>query len=158
MDVLRFSDAATVVIDYAHTPDALEKAISAIQLHCQKHIWCVMGCGGDRDKGKRQQMGEISSRLAQHSVITDDNPRGEPSDEIINDILKGVHAHADVVVRPNRSEAIQYAISHADKNDIILIAGKGHEDYQEIAGNRITYSDYVEVEKHVGVKSGNEEA
>jgi len=157
MDMLVNEKYASVVIDYAHTPDALEKAIAAIQLHCQQDIWCVMGCGGDRDRGKRSQMGEVSSRLAQHTIVTDDNPRNESSDQIIDDILQGIKSGARVNVRPDRKEAIKYALSSAKPEDIILIAGKGHEEYQEIAGVKKAYSDYAEVEKFFGKRRGSEE-
>ncbi len=145
---MRFVEGQTlVVIDFAHTPDALEKAIEAIRVHCNRDIWCVMGCGGNRDKGKRPQMGEVSTRLADHTIVTDDNPRDEDPAEIIKDILAGTHSQSHVVVESNRKVAIRYALSNAANDDVVLIAGKGHEDYQEIGGKKIAYSDYVEVEE-----------
>ncbi len=165
MDVLYPEDSATVVIDYAHTPDALEKALNAVRLHGQGEVWCLMGCGGNRDKGKRSEMGELVTRLADHAVITDDNPRDEKPMEIIEDILKGVHPGAHAIVKQDRRKAIAYALKHARAGDVVLIAGKGHEEYQEVAGKKLDYSDYDEVAKHThlssetasGVKSGNGE-
>ncbi|HIG40202.1 MAG: UDP-N-acetylmuramoyl-L-alanyl-D-glutamate--2,6-diaminopimelate ligase [bacterium] len=156
MDVIYREGAATVVVDYAHTPDALEKALKAVRLHTRSgthqqeksEIWCVMGCGGNRDKGKRPLMGEIAARLADHIVITDDNPRDEDSLLIINDIMQGIHAAAHVVVQSDRKKAIAYSLQHAQPDDVVLIAGKGHEEYQEISGNRVAFSDYEEVARH----------
>jgi UDP-N-acetylmuramoyl-L-alanyl-D-glutamate--2,6-diaminopimelate ligase len=158
MDLMPGGDCANVVIDYAHTPDALEKAIKAVRLHSDSDIWCVMGCGGNRDKGKRPEMGEIATRLADHTIITDDNPRDESSEVIIDDILKGAHKDASIRVLADRAEAIEYALTYAKSDDVILIAGKGHEDYQEVNGKRISFSDYVEVEKYLGVQRGDEES
>jgi len=118
----------------------------------------VMGCGGNRDKGKRPEMGEIATRLADHTIITDDNPRDESSEVIIDDILKGAHKDASIRVLADRAEAIEYALTYAKSDDVILIAGKGHEDYQEVNGKRISFSDYVEVEKYLGVQRGDEES
>lgn len=147
MDVLRYPGAATVVIDYAHTPDALEKVIQATRRHCKGNLWCVFGCGGDRDKGKRPLMGEVAERLADYVVLTDDNPRSEPSTNIVNEILEGVSDKRKVYVETDRPKAIKQALSNASASDMVLIAGKGHEDYQEIDGRRINYSDYDQVEK-----------
>lgn len=149
MDRIAREGAPVVVIDYAHTPDALEKALEALASHCQGSLWCVVGCGGDRDRGKRPQMGRIASTLADHAIITDDNPRTEDSAVIIADILEGVD-QTTVTVEPDRATAIRLAISGAGKDDIVLIAGKGHEDYQEVNGKKLFFSDYVEVEKIVG--------
>ena len=153
MDVLQNKNVALVVIDYAHTPDALEKTLVAIKLHCSKDVWCIVGCGGDRDKGKRPEMAEISTRLAEHTILTDDNPRFESSADIINDMKEGVHDNASCKVIADRSEAIFHALSHAHQNDVVLIAGKGHEEYQEVAGQRLTFSDYKIVERFVGAQS-----
>ncbi len=135
------SDSPVVIVDYAHTPDALSVVLRALRVHCQGALWCVFGCGGDRDPGKRPLMGEIAEALADVVVITDDNPRTEAPEVIIADILKGLSApEAALVVQP-RENAIEYAISHAGTGDIVLLAGKGHEDYQEIKGTRFTFSD-----------------
>ncbi|MBD3647523.1 MAG: UDP-N-acetylmuramoyl-L-alanyl-D-glutamate--2,6-diaminopimelate ligase [Pseudomonadales bacterium] len=148
MDVLRREGLPTVVIDYAHTPDALEKAIVAARKHCRGRLWCVFGCGGDRDKGKRPLMGAVASELSDLAVITDDNPRTEPSMSIIEDVLEGVKSREHVSVEPDRAKAIASALAEAQPDDIVLLAGKGHETYQEINGERVDFSDYAEVEKY----------
>ncbi|HKI74084.1 MAG TPA: UDP-N-acetylmuramoyl-L-alanyl-D-glutamate--2,6-diaminopimelate ligase [Pseudomonadales bacterium] len=153
MDVMRRAGMATVVIDYAHTPDALEKALVALRVHTTGDLWCVVGCGGDRDKGKRPLMGRIAAEKADKAIITDDNPRSEPSAEIISQIVAGVSG-GDVQVEPDRSKAIRHALEAAAPEDIVLIAGKGHEDYQEVNGKRLPFSDFTEVEK-LFAESGN---
>ncbi len=128
-----------VVVDYAHTPDALEKILSALREHTREKLWCVFGCGGDRDRGKRPVMGEIAERLADVVVLTDDNPRHESGDAIIADIVGGMRATPRVM--RDRRAAIATAIQGADEGDIVLIAGKGHEDYQQVGNERLPYSD-----------------
>ncbi len=135
----------TVVVDYAHTPDALEKVLSSLREHAEDALICVFGCGGDRDRGKRPEMGAIACRLADDVIITSDNPRSENPEAIIADIQAGVSDNAIVRVEPDRHRAIHQAISRAGRRDIVLIAGKGHEDYQEIAGQRHPFSDAQEV-------------
>ena len=136
-----------VVIDYAHTPDALANALTAVRECSDGKVWCVFGCGGDRDKGKRAEMGRIASSLADHLIVTNDNPRYENPGSITNDILKGIETRKNVEVELSRAAAINNAIESAEGNDVILIAGKGHEDYQEIEGERKPYSDFVVVGK-----------
>lgn len=150
MEAMRRPGAATVVIDYAHTPDALEKALDALKLHCRGELWCVFGCGGDRDVGKRPLMGRIAERLADHVVVTDDNPRTEPSEFIIQQIVGGMNDHEQVQIDPDRESAIRSALSAAGEHDIVLIAGKGHEDYQEVNGVRKPFSDYEVVRRILG--------
>ena len=108
-----------------------------------------MGCGGDRDKGKRSQMGAVAARLADRTVVSSDNPRSEDPNKIINDVLAGVPSSqtesGDVRALTDRSEAIAYALGNAKSGDMVLIAGKGHEEYQELSNGRVDYSDYVEV-------------
>lgn len=136
---------AMVVVDYAHTPDALEKTVATLSLVAQERqgeLWCVFGCGGDRDPGKRPQMGKIA-QSAQHVVVTSDNPRSEDPEKIIADILAGMSGAPHTIV--DRASAILYAVKHAGVNDVVLIAGKGHEDYQEIHGKKWPFSD----EQHV---------
>ena len=128
-----------VVVDYAHTPDALEKILLALREHTRGKLWCVFGCGGDRDRGKRPAMGEIAERLADKVVLTDDNPRHESGQDIIVDIIDGMRA-SPMVIRDRRA-AIETAISGAGENDTVLIAGKGHEDYQQVGDQRLPYSD-----------------
>jgi UDP-N-acetylmuramoyl-L-alanyl-D-glutamate--2,6-diaminopimelate ligase len=150
----------TVIIDYAHTPDALEKALLALHKHLKEKgqtinnnskfktqnskftipkLWCVFGCGGDRDQGKRRLMGEVAQHYADKIIITDDNPRHEKSQSIIDDILQGCPSPTAVI--SNREQAISYALQNATINDIVLIAGKGHEDYQQIGDQRLPFSD-----------------
>lgn len=132
---------ATVIVDYAHTPDALEKALLAAKHHCQQQLWCVFGCGGDRDKGKRPLMGAIAEKYADKVIITDDNPRTENSTQILNDILQGISHPEQINVIADRKQAITYAIEQANAADIILVAGKGHEDYQIIGNVKHHFSD-----------------
>lgn len=132
---------AKIVVDYAHTPDALEKALMALRVHCQGKLWSIFGCGGDRDTGKRSMMTEISERLADVSIITNDNPRSEDPAHIVADMLQGAQQPADIHVIHSRYQACQYALEHSGDKDIILLAGKGHEDYQIIHGQTLHYSD-----------------
>ncbi len=131
----------SVVVDYAHTPDGLKNALAALRQHYKGNIWCVFGCGGDRDKGKRPLMAEIAEKGANKLIITDDNPRNEDSSEIIRHIQAGLSGKAEVVVESDRAKAIDYAVSHAGEGDVVLIAGKGHEEYQDVAGSRMVFSD-----------------
>jgi UDP-N-acetylmuramoyl-L-alanyl-D-glutamate--2,6-diaminopimelate ligase len=131
-----------VVVDYAHSPDALEQVLTAIRGTVKARggrLTCVFGCGGDRDPGKRPLMGEVASRLADKVVLTSDNPRGEDPSAILRDIAAG--AGADVETIPDRADAIRSAILAAAPDDVIVIAGKGHEPYQEINGVRHPFSD-----------------
>lgn len=135
-------DAPLVVIDYAHTPDALEKALATLRETATARggrLTCVFGCGGDRDAGKRPLMGAIAERLADRVLLTSDNPRGEEPDAIIAAIAAGMKARPDT--EPDRARAIEMSIAEADSRDVILLAGKGHESYQEIAGARHPFSD-----------------
>lgn len=131
----------SVVVDYAHTPDGLKNALIALRQHCKGKIWCVFGCGGDRDKGKRPLMAEIAEQLASKVIITDDNPRTESSEAIITQIMTGFSDTTDIVVESDRARAIDLAISQANEGDVVLIAGKGHEEYQDVGGNRMVFSD-----------------
>ena len=142
MDVFRRVGWPTIVVDYAHTPDALGKALSAAQEHFpEHHVSCVFGCGGDRDSLKRPIMGRVASRFADRVVLTSDNPRSENPESIIREIQAGVEG-ADLHVNADRAEAIREAIHLTSRNGIIVIAGKGHEDYQELASGRVPFSDY----------------
>lgn len=131
----------TVVVDYAHTPDALEQALQSLQGHLQGRLFCVFGCGGERDAGKRPQMAAIAERLAQQVIVTDDNPRGEDGDAIVADILAGFTAPDAVTVQRNRARAIGLAVKLAGPGDIVLLAGKGHEPYQEVRGVKHDFDD-----------------
>ncbi len=130
------------IVDYAHTPDALEQVLTTLRevaAGSDARIVCVFGCGGDRDRGKRPQMGAIATRLADFSVITSDNPRSESPQRIIRDVRAG--ARGDYVVEADRRRAIALALRQARRGDIVLIAGKGHETYQEVNGVRRPFSD-----------------
>lgn len=129
-----------VFVDYAHTPASLEAALRAVRRHCAGQLWCVFGCGGDRDRGKRVQMGRIAARHADRAIVTNDNPRFESPAEIIAGILEGMDQNT--VVIEDRGAAIAHAVTAAGKNDVILIAGKGHEQYQVVGKERISFSDY----------------
>jgi UDP-N-acetylmuramoyl-L-alanyl-D-glutamate--2,6-diaminopimelate ligase len=133
----------TVVVDYAHTPDALAKALSAAREHCEGALWCVFGCGGDRDSGKRPVMGAIAESLADQIIVTDDNPRSEDPQAITRDILQGIKSR-EVRVIHDRSAAIATALKEAQALDLVLIAGKGHEDYQIYGETRRSFSDRSE--------------
>jgi UDP-N-acetylmuramoylalanyl-D-glutamate--2,6-diaminopimelate ligase (EC 6.3.2.13) len=130
-----------VVVDYAHTPDALEQALTALRAHVEGRLLCVFGCGGERDSGKRPQMAAIAERLADAVIVTDDNPRREDGDAIVADILGGFAEPARVTVQRDRAAAIDLAIGHAGARDIVLIAGKGHEPYQDVAGIKHSFDD-----------------
>ncbi|MFZ6691243.1 UDP-N-acetylmuramoyl-L-alanyl-D-glutamate--2,6-diaminopimelate ligase [Undibacterium sp. SXout20W] len=141
MQLLGTAGHVMVVIDYAHTPDALEKTLEALRQVAQERqgkLWCVFGCGGDRDPGKRPQMGKIAEN-ADHVVVTSDNPRSENPTTIIQDIVAGMSTQVHVV--EDRANAILYAIKHAGHQDVVLLAGKGHETYQDILGKKWPFSD-----------------
>ncbi len=134
-------DAPRVVVDYAHTPDALEQSLASLRAHVDARLICVFGCGGERDRGKRPQMAAIAERLADRVIVTDDNPRSEDGDAIVAEIVAGFSAPEQVRVRRDRGSAIADAIGAAAGGDIVLIAGKGHESYQEISGRRLPFDD-----------------
>ncbi|CAM3989067.1 UDP-N-acetylmuramoyl-L-alanyl-D-glutamate--2,6-diaminopimelate ligase [Vibrio neonatus] len=141
MELFQTADKAKVVVDYAHTPDALEKALCALKVHCQGQLWAILGCGGDRDTGKRPMMAKVAEDFADRMILTDDNPRSESPAQIIADMQKGVSNQKSVVIEHDRFKALSYAIENAAANDIILLAGKGHEDYQILGDKTIHYSD-----------------
>ena len=151
MEVFSAPGKPTVVVDYAHTPDALEKALEAARLHCKGKLWCVFGCGGDRDKGKRPLMGAIAEQFADVVVITDDNPRSEDPQAIVNDILTGLLEPHRARVMAGRAQAVTNAVLQAQPDDIVLVAGKGHEDYQIVGNRRLDYSDRATVAALLGV-------
>lgn len=143
-------ESPMVIVDYAHTPDALEKALDAARLHCEGELWCVFGCGGDRDAGKRPLMARIAEQMADKVVVTDDNPRTEDPDVIFNDIMKGFRKPKAVQSMHIRQYAIEQAIAQAEPKDVILIAGKGHEDYQIIGTKKYHFSDQEWAKKFLG--------
>ncbi len=130
-----------VAVDYAHTPDALERVLSQGKHLAEGRLLAVFGCGGDRDSRKRPIMGEIASRIADVALVTSDNPRTEDPKEIINDILAGIAERENVLVRPDRAEAIALAVEMAQPGDVVIIAGKGHEDYQILGLKKIHFDD-----------------
>ena len=136
-----------VVVDYAHTPDALEKVLTALRPHAKGRLLCLFGCGGDRDRGKRPLMAEVVERLADGVLVTDDNPRSEVPAKIFDDIREGFSAAQNVRFVEGRGQAIAEIIASASANDVIVLAGKGHEDYQEINGQRQPFSDLEEAAK-----------
>ncbi|WP_202839001.1 UDP-N-acetylmuramoyl-L-alanyl-D-glutamate--2,6-diaminopimelate ligase [Luteimonas saliphila] len=143
-------DRPLVVVDYSHKPDPLEQALQSLRGHLRGRLLCVFGCGGERDTGKRPQMAAIAERLADEVVVTDDNPRGEDGDAIIAGIMAGFAHPERVVVQRDRRAAILGAIGRAQAGDIVLVAGKGHETYQEIAGVKHSFDDSVVAREALG--------
>ena len=141
METFHRQGRAVAVVDYAHSPDALAKALSALREHCAGRLWCVFGCGGDRDPGKRPLMAGVVERLADVTIVTDDNPRTENGDAIVADVLRGFTDRGRARVIRDRAEAIRTALAEAQPADVVLIAGKGHEDYQIYGRERRAFSD-----------------
>lgn len=149
-EIVPIQKTFTVMIDYAHTPSSLEAILTAVKKHAKGRIICVFGCGGNRDEKKRPMMGEISGRLADFTVITTDNPRNESAQKIIKDIEEGMKKTRGLYKSiENRKEAIKFAMRIAWKNDIIILAGKGHETYQELRNNKKIHFDEREVVKKI---------
>lgn len=136
-----------VVVDYAHTPDALEKTLKALSHHNTGRLWCVFGCGGDRDRAKRPQMGRLAERYSDYVVVTNDNPRSEDPARIAADILRGMDNDHQCLVIADRAQAIDLAIAQARAGDTVLVAGKGHEDYQIFAQETVRFSDRDQVRR-----------
>lgn len=147
LEPLKLKNNRVGVVDYSHTPDALQKALQELSKINKNNLWVVFGCGGDRDKRKRPLMGKIAEDYATKVIITSDNPRSENSDRIIEDILEGISSKENVVVEPDRKLAIEYALNNSESNDIILVAGKGHETYQEINGIKHPFDDRLIIEE-----------
>jgi UDP-N-acetylmuramoyl-L-alanyl-D-glutamate--2,6-diaminopimelate ligase len=139
------ADAPLVVVDYAHTPDAIDKALAGLQPLARQRggrLWCLFGCGGDRDPIKRPMMGAVAEAKADRIMVTSDNPRSESPDAIISQILRGLSRPEQAQVEPDRARAIVQVIEQADANDVVLLAGRGHEAWQELAhGERVAFSD-----------------
>ncbi len=148
-EILSVSNARFVVVDYAHTPDALENVLRTLAKTkaVTAKMWCVFGCGGDRDATKRPMMGRIAETLADHVIVTSDNPRTEDPEVILNDIRAGFTAPEKAAWVVNRKQAIEYAAQHAAAGDVVLIAGKGHEPYQIIGTIKYDFDDRVEAVK-----------
>jgi UDP-N-acetylmuramoyl-L-alanyl-D-glutamate--2,6-diaminopimelate ligase len=154
MECVTAAGKPLVAVDYAHTPDALTKALNALQPMARARggqLWCVFGCGGDRDNGKRPIMGAVAATHADRVVVTSDNPRSEAPDVIISQILLGLTGVAAVQVEPDRARAIARTLAQVAAADVVLLAGKGHEDYQEIMGQRLPFSDIAQVRCALGL-------
>lgn len=136
------AEGPAVYVDYAHTPKATEAVLRALRPHCRGRLWCVFGCGGERDTGKRPLVARIAEQLADHLVITSDNPRKEDPWQIIDDIVAGLARAEAATIIEDRAAAIAWAIDHANESDIVLIAGKGHEGSQQIGAESRPFSDY----------------
>ncbi len=145
MQIVGDTAEITALVDYAHTPDGLRSALKGLRDHFSGNIWCVFGCGGNRDKGKRPIMGEIAEAFADKVIIADDNPRNEEGDKIVEHIQSGMKSPEQTVVLRDREKAIAYAIGNAEPGDVVLVAGKGHETYQDVGGSRLIFSDANQV-------------
>ena len=141
MEQFTFSHGVTVVVDYAHTPDALQQALQALRLHCTCRLWCVFGCGGNRDKGKRPLMGQLAQQYADHTIVTSDNPRSEVPMQICQDIAAGMQDADNFRIEPDRKLAIKLALVSAQPGDVVLLAGKGHETTQTIGHEQHHYDE-----------------
>lgn len=150
--VMGAGEQPLVVVDYAHTPDALEQVLIALREHTTAKLWCLFGCGGDRDPSKRSLMAAVAERLADQVIVSDDNPRTENSQVIIADTLQGFAAVDDVWVIPERGKAIESVVLAAAKGDVVLVAGKGHEEVQIIGDQRLPFNDGKEVEKALALR------
>ena len=141
MERFNQQNGPTLVVDYAHTPDAIEHALKALRIHCQGSLWCVFGCGGDRDKGKRPLMAQAAEKFADKVMVTSDNARSEDPNTIIADVLAGLQNPQQSLIEVDRIKAINTIASLAQPGDIVLLAGKGHETYQEANGVKIDYDE-----------------
>ncbi len=140
-------DVPAVFVDYSHTPASLEAALRALRMHCSGKLWCVFGCGGDRDRGKRAMMGRVAAEHADYPIVTSDNPRSEAPANIIAEVLLGMEGDTPTYV--DRAAAIKHAVSAAGDSDVVLIAGKGHENYQIIGDQRSDFSDVDVARKYL---------
>ena len=141
MEVFGGGQIPLIIVDYAHTPDALEKALIALREHCKNELICVFGCGGDRDMGKRPLMAAVAEKYSDRIMITDDNPRNENGNQIITGIISGLKQPSAALIKRDRVEAIEAAIAMAKTGDTVLIAGKGHENFQYVGGCKLPHSD-----------------
>ena len=144
----------SVYVDYAHTPDALQNILKAVFETRPRKLIIVFGAGGDRDKGKRPLMGSMAENYADRIIVTNDNPRSEAPANIINEIIAGITDKSKVLIIPDRRDAIHVALGMAEENDAVIIAGKGHESYQEIGGKRYSFNDRVEIQKYFEKNDG----
>jgi len=141
MEVFSSVDKPLIVVDYAHTPDALEKALTGLKPYCKGKLFCIFGCGGGRDVGKRAQMGSVAESLSDQIILTNDNPRYESPEQIFKNILEGIKNKSNVIVKEDRSDALISTFIEANANDMILFAGKGHEMTQQIGSTIVPFSD-----------------
>ncbi len=155
MEVIDSKKGFHVIVDYAHTPDALKNVLNAAREFTDRRLIVVFGCGGERDRGKRPEMGGIASSLADVVFVTSDNPRRENPELILTDIIAGIDSTEKTITIVDRKEAIKTALDEAQEGDTVLIAGKGHETYQEIGGKRIQFDDRVIVEECLKLKKGS---
>ena len=146
------SSSVLVVVDYAHTPGAMEQALLAVREHSQRNLICIFGCGGDRDTGKRPLMAEVAERLANRVIVTDDNPRSESAIGIFSDIEKGFKDLSAITFEHDRQKAIELAINEAQAGDVVLIAGKGHETVQIVKNEKIPFDDRIEAANYLEEK------
>ncbi len=153
MELFSVPEKANVVVDYAHTPDALKKALLSVKEHCQGELWCVFGCGGDRDAGKRAMMGQFAANYADRLIITNDNPRSEDQASIAKEVAAGASDSSACQIILERAAAIKYAMHSASENDWILVAGKGHETTQIIGSQVLTFSDREQIAILLGLDS-----
>ena len=153
MQLIGGQEVPAVIVDYSHTPDALEKALTVLREHCAGKLWCVFGCGGDRDRGKRSEMAKPAETYSDHVIVTNDNPRTESPDRIVDDIMSGFSEPNKAKVVLDRADAIAQAIQAARKEDTILIAGKGHETYQIIGDRMLAFNDVEQVHIALRIKS-----
>ena len=157
MECITQPNAPLVAVDYAHTPDALEKVLQAMRPMARARsgqLWCVFGCGGDRDATKRPLMAAIAERNADKVVVTSDNPRSEAAEAIVAQIVAGFSAASRMQVQTDRATAIAYAVQQAGAHDVVVIAGKGHEDYQDIAGVKTPFSDIAQAQAALAQRAG----
>ncbi|GIU46559.1 UDP-N-acetylmuramyl-tripeptide synthetase [Shewanella sairae] len=141
MERFTTTNGVTLVVDYAHTPDAIEQALKALRVHCRGTLWCLFGCGGDRDKGKRPMMAASAEQFADKVMVTSDNCRSEDPQAIIDDILVGLDQPQAALTQIDRQLAIKEIVAQAKAGDMVLLAGKGHETYQEVNGEKLNYDE-----------------
>ena len=151
MEVIATEGKPSVVVDFAHTPAALEEACKAVKAHFDGRLWCVFGCGGDRDQGKRPLMAKVAEDYADQIVVTSDNPRTENPQKIIDEVVAGFDSESKIKVIADRGDAIAYAIEQAHEKDVVLIAGKGHERIQIMADKTIEFDDREIARECLGV-------
>ena len=151
MEVIVVNGKPSVVVDFAHTPAALEEACKAVKAHFDGRLWCVFGCGGDRDSGKRPLMAKVAENFADKVVVTSDNPRSENPQKIIDDVVAGFDEVEKVKVILDRRDAIAYAIEQAQENDVVLLAGKGHERVQIVADKTFEFDDRIVAKEYLGM-------